>query len=441
MMHLNILQIPVPKDIPLDLPLPKTVLIILLIVSFLLHILFVNLMVGGSLLTMWFEIKGLRKKEYDTLAREIAQTITVNKSLAVVLGVAPLLSINALYTIYFYSANALTGLFWISVIPTVIVAFLLLYAHKYLWDKLQNNKALHVSIIGFAVFLFFMIPLIFLTNINLMLFPEKWNGIQGFFSALTLPNVFPRYFHFLTASLALTGLFLTWFFGRKSYKFEEKVPGISRYQARKKTYSLAFAATVMQLFFGPFLLLTLPTKGIAWDLILVILAGASVAIVAMIWMWKEITGPKETLGKRFYWIAAVLGGVVLFMGTGRHLYRANALIAHQEVMAEVTKNHKKMVEQAKIDALKPKPKEKKVSLGEQLFRDKCTVCHNMETRLVGPPVAEMIEIYKNDQATMKKWIKEPGRKRPDYPPMAGFPNLSEDELTKLTDYILGLKIQ
>lgn len=439
-MNINILQIPVPKDIPLDMPLPEIVLVVLLIVSFLLHILFVNLMVGGSLLTMWYEIKGLRNKEYDNLARQIAQTITVNKSLAVVLGVAPLLTINTLYTIYFYSANALTGLFWISVVPTVIVAFLLLYAHKYSWDKLQDNKPLHIAIIGFAVFLFFLIPLIFLTNINLMLFPEKWSGVQGFFSALTLPNVFPRYFHFITASLALTGLFLTWYFGRKSYGFEEKVPGISRYHARKKTYSLAFAATVMQLFFGPLLLLTLPSKGVAWDLMLVILGGVIVAVIAMIWMWREITGPPEALGKRFYWIAAVLGGVVIFMGTGRHLYRANALIAHQEAMAEVTRNHKEMVEQAKNDALKPKPEAKKVSLGEQLFRDKCVVCHNMETRLVGPPVAEMIEIYKNDQSTMKQWIKSPGRKRPDYPPMAGFPDLSDDELTKLTDYILGLKI-
>jgi hypothetical protein len=41
-----------------------------------------------------------------------------------------------------------------------------------------------------------------------MLFPEKWGEINGFFEAMTLPNVFPRYFHFITASMAITGLFL-----------------------------------------------------------------------------------------------------------------------------------------------------------------------------------------------------------------------------------------
>src|SRR5690554_4175958 len=94
---------PVPKDIPLDLPLPEWLLVILLVVSFLLHIIFINLMVGGSIVTLWAQIKGLKNKEYDVFAHEVAKTITVNKSMAVVLGVAPLLSINTLYTIYFYS--------------------------------------------------------------------------------------------------------------------------------------------------------------------------------------------------------------------------------------------------------------------------------------------------------------------------------------------------
>ena len=135
-------QIPVPKDIPLPLPLPEWLLVLLLIVSFAAHILFVNLMVGGTLLTFFSQVKGLNEPDYDTLAHEISKTITVNKSLAIVMGVAPLLTINTLYTIYFYSANSLTGLFWIAVIPMVTVAFLLTYPHKYLWGVLKDNKGL-----------------------------------------------------------------------------------------------------------------------------------------------------------------------------------------------------------------------------------------------------------------------------------------------------------
>jgi cytochrome c len=82
-------------------------------------------MIGSSVLTFWYEVRGRQNKDYDLLAREIAATITVNKSLAVVFGVAPLLSINVLYTLYFYSANAITGNIWISIVPWVAVSFLL----------------------------------------------------------------------------------------------------------------------------------------------------------------------------------------------------------------------------------------------------------------------------------------------------------------------------
>ncbi len=38
--------------------------------------------------------------------------------------------------------------------------------------------------------------------------------VQGFFSALLLPNVLPRYAHFLLACPAMTGLLMVWLFRR-----------------------------------------------------------------------------------------------------------------------------------------------------------------------------------------------------------------------------------
>ena len=47
---------PLPIDIPLPLPADSVLLQTLLVLLFLWHILFVNLMVGGSLLTVAFQI-------------------------------------------------------------------------------------------------------------------------------------------------------------------------------------------------------------------------------------------------------------------------------------------------------------------------------------------------------------------------------------------------
>ncbi|QGY48150.1 c-type cytochrome [Maribellus comscasis] len=430
-------QIPVPKDIPLPLPLPEWILVAILIFSFLLHILFINLMVGGSILTFWYEWKGLKNKDDDKLAREIAATITVNKSLAVVLGVAPLLSINVLYTLYFYSSNALTGNMWISIVPWVSVAFLLIYLHKYSWDKLAENKTLHLSILALGVFSFLMIPFIFLTNINLMLFPEKWGEVQGFFSALTLPNVFPRYFHFITACLAITGVFLAVYFGRKSYNTESKFEHITKADLRKSMLTLALAATGFQFIFGPLLFLTLPTKGVTWGLFWVILAGVTVAVIILLQLWKVIK-QNETIGRRFYLILGLFTILVAFMGTGRHMYRESALKTHKTMMAERTAAHWGAVKKAHENVLMPsvETKEGAITPGEELFKNNCAVCHAANTRLVGPSMAEAAPVYDGNIEGLKQWIKKPGRKRMDYPAMTGFPNLSEQQLTDISNFVL-----
>ena len=431
----ELFKIPVPREIPLPLPLPYGVLVVLLIFSFLLHILFINLMLGGSVLTLWYEIKGLRKKGYDMLALEIAKTITVNKSIAIVLGVAPLLSINVLYTVYFYSANTLTGLMWISVIPWVAVSFILLYTHKYTWHKLENNKPLHIFLLIIAVASFLFIPLIFLANINLMLFPEKWGTIKGFFSALTLPNVFPRYFHFITASLAVTGLFLFGYFGQKKYRFEEKFSDLTRYEVRKKAYSLTLGASIIQLIFGPIVYLTLPTKGMSWNLFYFISAGVIVAVFAIYIMWKEVTGPEEKIGRRFGLVVTALAITIVMMATGRHIYRATALAPHQKLMAERTARHLELVEKIRSGEITITSEEPEISAGHRLFKENCTVCHRFDTRLVGPPVKEMIGIYKDNIPGFKAWVRKPGKKRSDYPAMTGFPGLSDEQLTQLAHYI------
>ncbi len=337
-----------PRDIPLPLPLPGWFIIGALVLSFLMHILFVNLLVGGSLLTLWAELKGRKDPAYDRLARQIAATVTVNKSLAVVLGVAPLLCINTIYTVFFYTANSLTGNLWISIIPLVTIGFLLLYWHKYSWEKYKYKKTFHLGILGAALVILLFVPLIFLANINLMLFPAEWASIKGSFSALFLSNVLPRYLHFLCASLAVTGLFLVGYMKRRAYPFQEIFQGlsISRRRVLKLGYRLALFASLAQLLLGPLNLFTLPWHAVTWGLAHAIIAGTVLALTAIVLLWKEIKGPEHHLGKRFYLIVLLLSITVLFMGTGRHIYRAVALHPHQKKIEHETAHHRELVQEA-----------------------------------------------------------------------------------------------
>jgi len=427
---------PIPRDIPLPLPASQGFLEGLLIIAFIAHILFVNLMVGGSILVLGFEIRGLRNRDFDKLARALAMTVTVNKSLAVVLGVAPLLLINVLYTIHFYTANALTGIAWILLVPAIAVTFLLLYLHKYTWDRLESQKGLHIAILGIAVALFLVIPLVFLANVNLMMFPERWTGVRGFLSALILPNVFPRYFHFLCASLIFTSLFGVWYFGRSKFPVEEAFERLTKPTLRRIFYSVAFAVSLAQFIVGPLVLFTLPSKGFHMSVVATILIGAGISIPAVWMMWKELLVP-EPHGKRLPFIIGCLSITALCMAMGRHMYRGVALAEHRAEMQAATRQWVDDSAQAAYDLRTGRERAAAgVSDGQHLFQNTCAACHGLDRRIVGPPLTEIAQIYAGNPNGIVTWARAPGKKRADAPQMPSFASLGDDRLRQIAEYML-----
>lgn len=429
---------PIPRDLELMLPLDAEVLKIILVGLFLVHILFVNLMAGGSLFTVFFEILGLSRPAYDSLAKKIAQTITVNKSLAVVMGVGPLLCINLVYTTHFYAANALTGYAWWSIIPLVTLAFLLSYLHKYTWDSWQGPaKSRHLLIGGLAAFLFVAIPFIFLSNINLMLFPDKWSEVGGFFSSLRIGNVFPRYFHFLTASVALTAIFLAGWFGRKRFRIESELPGMNRRELRRLFYRIAFYATMAQFVFGPLLLLTLPFIGIDLILLFIILSGLLIAIGVLFIIGKEIKSPRAAPGRPYLAMIVLFGLVVAAMGTGRHLYRENSLARHKADIADALVRFQsiELATHMRLDAGLGTGEAVGVLTGEKVFAN-CAACHAVDRVLAAPSLVDLYSIYKDNPEGIIAWAKNPGKKRPEFAPMPAMAHLGDEQLGLVAEYIL-----
>ncbi|MEQ1555110.1 MAG: cytochrome c, partial [Ferruginibacter sp.] len=240
-------------------------------------------------------------------------------------------------------------------------------------------------------------------------------------------------------------LFIFWYMGRKSYPFEEYFERLTRYDVKKKAYSLTLAASVAQFIIGPLVMLTLPTKGFDWRLILVILSGATIALPAMWWIWKAITGKPENIDKHFGKVVIALGITVIFMGSGRHVYRANALRPHQKLMAANTAEFERLSKEARENPTTEQSDLKidstlgAVAKGAAIFQMSCSSCHKEKEKLVGPPITEMVTIYATDKEGLKQWIKAPGKKRPDYPQMPALTQLTDDDREELANYILSIK--
>jgi cytochrome c len=188
----------------------------------------------------------------------------------------------------------------------------------------------------------------------------------------------------------------------------------------------------------PFQKLTLPSKGVSWGLFWVILGGVTIAVIVMVQLWKQINEPEKQLGRSFYVLVILVAGIVGFMGTGRHIYRENALMTHRGMMAERTAAHWEAVRKAHENLLLPQVEGEEGSFlpGQNLFQTNCAICHAAATRLVGPSMVEVAPTYQGNHEALKQWIKNPGRKRMDYPAMTGFPHLTDKQLTDISDYVL-----
>ena len=104
---------------PMGVPFYPVVFQGLSILTFALHILFVNLVLGGALIAAWGYFSS--DQRWQKLSRMLAKVTTINISIAIVLGVAPLLFVQVIYDPFWYTSNLLSAwwamLFLAALIP------------------------------------------------------------------------------------------------------------------------------------------------------------------------------------------------------------------------------------------------------------------------------------------------------------------------------------
>ncbi len=206
-------QIIIPAPDALPLPAPVFLLHFLLQLTFLLHLLAMNAMLGGLLITFWARIKGSGPEDPWTL---LADTITkVTPSLVaatVTLGVAPLLFLQVLYGQYFFTSSILMGWGWLSVFLVLILAYYGTYLQSFKGKALGGSR---IPLLGLTVLLILWVGFMISNNTSLMLNIQKWATLyfadaRGLHLNLGDPQLAPRFMHMVLGALAVSGLMLSW---------------------------------------------------------------------------------------------------------------------------------------------------------------------------------------------------------------------------------------
>lgn len=199
--------LPTPDALPI--PAPAPLFLGLLHLTFVVHLIAMNCLLGGGVLMV---LALLRRRAagdlHDRTLARLSKLLPTLFSATITTGVAPLLFMQVLYGNFFYTSSIVMAWPWFSLVLALIAAYYLMYLNAFRGAALGAGRGLVVVL---AVLLTAFVGFLFSNNTSLMLTPERWGPL--YFAApggtslnLGEPMLWPRYAHMVLGAVAVAGL-------------------------------------------------------------------------------------------------------------------------------------------------------------------------------------------------------------------------------------------
>jgi hypothetical protein len=201
----------IPAMDPNPLPAPYWVFKLLLNLTFVLHIVAMNFLLGSGLLAMWARIQSKRSDYARRLFNEITHVLPVLLPATITLGVAPLLFVQVLYGQFFYASSIIMGWPWFLVLVFLTLAY---YGFYFVSFRKREDPGKAAWVVSLSLLLALIIGFLYTNNITLSMTPERWHpkyfaNLAGWNLNWDDRTLVPRFLHFFFAALAVGGLFIS----------------------------------------------------------------------------------------------------------------------------------------------------------------------------------------------------------------------------------------
>lgn len=314
----------IPPPDSLGIPSPPIIFHLLSILTFVLHVIFMNYVLGGSIMAAVHEWLFGNRSHVGQANSLMIRIMPVALSMAITMGVAPLLFVQVIYGQFFYIANILMGAFWLSIIGLVMAAFYMIYI--LIAKRPVSERASGLTRIGILInaLLFLVVAFIYVNNAILTENPQYWADIHSGRRWIVAPDasLWPRYFHFIIGAIAVAGLWCA-AIGRYQIRYHEDRAEAGRWMVKTGLH-WAVAATTFEILIGVLFLYTLGWDKIkafmgngilfvGWSISLV---TALIALVCMIMAMMKPENPKLLWGS-----IGLISATLVGMTMGRLLLR------------------------------------------------------------------------------------------------------------------------
>jgi cytochrome c len=392
----------------------------MLVISLFIFISFASVIFWGTGLSVYFksnEKKHLDDK-YGKIAKDIIKLVTINKSIGIILGVVPLITLILIFAQLFQSAEVTNLNDLTASLILLSIAMVFIYIYKNSLADLKKPRLIF-GITGFII-MFFALWL-FLAGMTVAVFHGHWQP-EGTISDLFSSLVIIRFLYFVVASLAVTGGAV--FFGL-FFPISSKIKTDEEYAqfVKSKMLIVTFVATILLPLIMLANLIIVPETSLSGAIFAYIIIGLFLLFLAYHFLYMIfVKFSSKFTALLFFTLLLMLLTVIIndkiIITNSTKVQSAVLAVEYDELLAEL------------------KGEDVAVELnGEEIYKVRCASCHKFDIKLVGPPHNEVVPKYFGKEELLLAFIKNPGRIDETYPPMPN-PGLKSDEAKAVADYVL-----
>jgi cytochrome c len=409
---------------------------ILMLIMFL-FIPFISILFGGTVLSIYYRRRGLNEKNplFLRFAHDVIETLTINKSLGIILGIVPLLTSVLIFAQLLHNTESPAVYYLLISFVLTAISVILIYTYRYsvifsgLFDSIKNiipednntseiiknyrdgSRALSYRSGRYGLLLLFVALYLFVAGIS--------NALYPLFSF----EVIVRFLQFLSAAFTVTGgaIFFSFFYWDGGKKIED-----DNYRAfiKKIAINITFTGAIVQPLFLTYDFIALPSFALSGAVFTYGMIAILLLFIVYHLLYSMIRDSNLNMsGPVFYvLIFSMLGVIVkdqLAMGNAT---KPNAVILN----AKYTEYLKELTGENKLAA---------VVSGEQIYKNICSSCHSFDHKIVGPPYKQTLPKYEGKLDQLVAFIRNPTKKNPDYPSMPN-PALKPAEAQAIAEWLL-----
>ncbi|KAB2878660.1 hypothetical protein F9K33_12295 [bacterium] len=232
-------QLPIPNPDVIPVPGDIGMILFLLYLTFFVHVVLMNILVGGTFLTFVSEMiskfssNDQKRSLHEHLSEKLGHIMPFMVSMTITFGIAPLLFVQGIYGQFFYTSSVLMATVWLSVVLLILIGYYSLYFYTRGFEKYKNRRYIFISI---SMVMFAVVAFIYVNNLTLMQTPQKWLAIytntngSGWYLNTDEITLIPRYLHIALSAVAVSGL-LVLYLGMREKTNEQLKPFAIRWGA------------------------------------------------------------------------------------------------------------------------------------------------------------------------------------------------------------------